>query len=355
MSVQVTEPVATRGGKDIVFFNIEGPTGLRMQMTNYGGVIIKLLTADKDGQMVDVVLGFDSIDDYFTRSPKCGALIGRYANRIDDSSFDLNGVHYALEPSRDGYTIHGGPHGFDKAVFDWEIMDDASVKLSITSPDGEAGFPGTLMLEATYRLTTDNALDLSYVMRADAETPVNITNHSYFNLSGAGNGSIEDHIVMIDSDMFCEADQRGVPTGTMLSVEETPMDFRTPRRVGEVVESEFQQLRQFDGYDHSYELGDNVISASAWSPVTGIRMDVITTMPAVQFYTSNGMNIENAKGGKRYAKRAGLCFETQFHPDSPNHPNFPSSILPQNKWIEQTTRYKFSVQLDPPGTSVLPR
>lgn len=349
MSVQVSSPAAQRGGKDIVFFDIVGPTGLRMQMTNYGGVITKLFTADKNGQMVDVVLGFDTIDDYFTRSPKCGALIGRYANRIDTSSFDLHGAHYELEPSRDGYTIHGGPNGFDKTVFDWEITSDAAVQLSTVSPDGAAGFPGTLSLEATYMLTTDNALELTYSMRSDADTPVNITNHSYFNLSGAGNGSVEDHVVMIDADTFCESDSRGVPTGVMLSVSQTPMDFRQPRTVGSAVEADYAQLRQFDGFDHSYALGNEVISASAWSPVTGIRLDVITTLPAVQFYTSNGMHIENAKDGRTYDKRAGLCFETQFHPDSPHHPNFPSSILPKDKWIMQTTRYKFLVQETPPA------
>lgn len=343
MSVQVSSPQKHADG-EIVFFDIEGPTGLRMQMTNYGGVITRLYVPDRSGELVDVVLGFDTIEDYCTRSPKCGALVGRFANRIDGSAFDLNGQHFELEPSRDGYTIHGGPHGFDKQIFDWEITGDASVTLYRKSPDGEAGFPGNLDLWAAYTLTDDNALELRYKMCSDADTIVNITNHSYFNLSGAGSGDVSDHVVSIVSDAFCEADARGVPTGVMLDVEGTPMDFRKPHAVGETVDIDYPQLSQFHGYDHNYALTESGIIASAWSPRTGIRMDVETTMPAVQFYTSNGMQIENAKSGCTYGPRAGLCFETQYYPDSPHHSNFPSSVLAAGEQVEHVTTYTFSIE-----------
>lgn len=345
MSVQISEPKAVRDGKDIVFFDVEGPTGLRMRMTNYGGVIIKLLVPDRDGRPVDVVLGFDEMGDYFTRSPKCGALIGRFANRIDTSSFDLNGEHYELEPSRDGYTIHGGPNGFDRRVMDWEVTGDAAVTLTLVSEDGDAGFPGKLTLKATYALTDENALELKYEMQSDKDTYVNITNHSYFNLSGAGEGDVNDHTVMIDADTVLEGDSRCVPTGVMLSVAGTPMDFRTPHIVGQTADADYEQLSQFGGYDHSYALnGSGAVCASAWSPKTGIKMEVETTMPAVQFYTSNGMDIKSAKDGKDYGKRAGLCFETQFHPDSPHHPEFPSSLLRKGEEVTQVTTYRFSVE-----------
>lgn len=344
MAVSVRDAGVSRDGQEIKYIEITGPAGMKMECTNFGCIITKLFVPDRDGKLVDVVLGFDEMEDYFTRSPKCGALIGRYANRIDKSSFELNGKTYELDPSHDGYTIHGGPNGFDKHVFSFEQTGPSEVTFKRTSPDGEAGFPGTMDLAAVYTLTGDNALELKYVMQSDKDTAANITNHSYFNLSGAGEGDILDHVVTIASDSFCEADERAVPTGRMLSVEGTPMDFRSPHKAGERIEDSFEQLSQFNGYDHNYALGEEKIAASAWSPKTGILMEVETTMPGVQFFTANGMNLENAKDGKTYGKRAGLCFETQFYPDSPHHPEFPSCVLPAGEKVEQTTVYRFSVR-----------
>ena len=352
MSVKVTDTGVERDGQQIVMVSIDGPGDLQMECTNYGCTITKLLVPDRQGRLIDVVLGFDHLDDYFTRSPKCGAIVGRYANRIDKSAFELGGKTYRLEPSRDGYTIHGGPHGFDKRVFIWEKTGENSICFTLNSADGDGGFPGALQLKNTYTLTNEPALEIVYEMECDADTIVNITNHSYFNLSGAGSNDIEDHVVMIAADVFCEADGRGVPTGALLEVEGTPMDFRRPHAVKDSVDAPFKQLAQFGGYDHSYQLSGKELAASAWSPVTGIRMDVRTTMPAVQFYTSNGMSIENAKDGKSYGKRAGLCFETQFHPDSPHHANFPSCVLPRDERIVQKTVYAFSVTDVPPRETV---
>lgn len=352
MSVEVKNTGKRKDGVDIVSVTIENNQGMRLECLNLGCIITKLIVPDRNGNMTDVVLGFDDIEDYTTRSPKCGALVGRFANRINGSSFELDGTAYRLEPSRDGYTIHGGPNGYDKRVFAWEQSGENSVTFTLNSPDGDQGFPGALQLRTTYTLTDPWVLHIQYEMICDADTVVNITNHSYFNLSGAGRGDVTDHVVYIASEAFCEADSRGVPTGVMLEVEGTPMDFRAPHAIGQTVDESYPQLSQFGGYDHSFQLSapDGSVAASAWSPVTGIRMDVTTSMPAVQFYTSNGMHIDNAKDGQFYGRRAGLCFETQYHPDSPNHSQFPSCVLHKDEKMVQQTAYAFSVSDVPPSS-----
>lgn len=342
MAVKVTSTDIIKDDKEICFFDITVP-GMEMRLTNYGGIIMKLLVPDRDGNMVDVELGFEKIEDYFTKSPYFGALVGRYANRIDGASFDLNGEHYTLPANSHGNTLHGGGNAFDKKVMDWEVTGENAVRLSYVSPDGENGFPGTLKLETTYTLTDDHDLIIHYHAVTDKDTVVNLTNHSYFNLSGSGD--ILDHEVRINAESFTEVRPDGVPTGKLLDVAGTPLDFRQRHAVGDRIADDYEQLRQLGGYDHNYVLAGPEWCAEAWSPRTGILMRVTTTMPGVQFYTA--CNMGPITGGKQdavYEKYGALCFETQYYPDAPHHPAFPSAVLKAGEVYEQETVFSFSTE-----------
>lgn len=342
MSVEVIRTETKRDGKEIVLFDISVPE-MEMRLTNYGGIITLLKVPDRDGNLVDVVLGFDELEDYFTRSPYFGALVGRYANRIKGGTFELDGERYQIPVRPNGNALHGGDVGFDKKVMDWEVTGESSVRLFYESPDGEQGFPGTLRLQTDYVLTPEHDLKISYKAQTDKDTVVNLTNHSYFNLSGGGD--VLDHEVRINADSFTEVDSTGIPTGRLLEVEGTPLDFREAHTIGERVGDSYEQLSQFGGYDHNYVLNDSSWAAEAYSPSTGILMKAVTTLPGLQFYTSGTLGpIENAKGGADYGKFGALCFETQFYPDSPNHANFPSAVLRTGETYEQETIYSFSVR-----------
>lgn len=342
MAVQVTSADIRKDGRDICFFDISVPD-MEMRLTNYGGIIMKLLVPDRDGNMVDVELGFDALEDYFTKSPYFGALIGRYANRIGGGRFEIDGTVYTLPVNSHGNTLHGGGNGFDKKVMDWEVVGENAVRLFYTSPDGENGFPGTLKLETTYALTDDHDLRITYRAETDKDTVVNLTNHSYFNLSGGGD--ILDHEVRINAERFTEVRPDAVPTGRLLDVEGTPLDFRERHAVGERIGEDYEQLRQLGGYDHNYELAGPEWCAEAWSPKTGILMRVVTTMPGVQFYSACNMGpIEHGKNDAVYEKFGALCFETQFYPDAPNHPAFPSALLRAGEVYEQETVFSFSTE-----------
>ncbi|MBD5559473.1 MAG: galactose mutarotase [Clostridia bacterium] len=342
MSVEVIRTGQHRDGRDIVLFDIEVP-GMEMRMTNYGGIIMLLKVPDRNGELVDVVLGFDELEDYFTRSPYFGALVGRYANRIREGRFVLDGKSYQVPVNASGNALHGGLTGFDKKVMNWEVTGESSVRLTYVSPDGEEGFPGELRLEAEYALTPEHDLLLRYRAVTDQDTVVNLTNHSYFNLSGSGD--ILGHEVRINADQFTEVDGKGIPTGTLLDVAGTPMDFRERHTVGERIDSDYPQLAQFRGYDHNYALNGGEWAAEAYSPKTGILMKVRTTLPGMQFYASCTLGpLENAKGGARYDHYGAVCFETQFYPDSPNHENFPSAVLRAGETYEQETVYSFRTE-----------
>lgn len=341
MAVEVIRTDQRRDGREIVFFDVSVPQ-MFMRLTNYGGVIMQLKVPDRSGRLVDVVLGFDRLEDYFTRSPYFGALVGRYANRIRSGSFELDGERYQIPVNASGNALHGGTEGFDRKVMDWEVTGESSVRLTYESPDGEEGFPGTLTLTADYSLSPDHDLTLRYRAVTDKDTVVNITNHSYFNLSGEGD--VLDHEVRINADQFTEVDGKGIPTGRLLNVWGTPMDFRERHPIGERITDSYEQLAQFGGYDHNYVLNEGAVSAEAYSPKTGILMRAVTTQPGMQFYTSCTLGpIEDAKGGATYGRYGAFCFETQHYPDAPNHADFPSTVLRAGDVYEQETVYSFSV------------
>lgn len=342
MSVEVIRTDKRKDGKEIVLFDVSVP-GMEMRLTNYGGIITLLKVPDRDGRLVDVVLGFDELEDYFTRSPYFGALVGRYANRIKDGVFELDGERFQIPAFDHGNALHGGGEGFDKKVMDWEVTGESSVRLFYESPDGEEGFPGTLRLQADYALTPEHDLKLTYRATTDRDTVINITNHSYFNLSGEG--SALDHEVRINADQFTEVDGEAIPTGRLLDVEGTPLDFRARHAVGERIHDPYGQLAQFGGYDHNFVLSDSAWAAEVYSPKTGILMKVTTTLPGMQFYASCSLGpIEHAKGDASYGKYDALCFETQYYPDAPNHADFPSAVLRTGETYEQETIYSFSTE-----------
>ena len=309
------------------------------------------MVPDRSGKLTDVVTGHNSIDDYLvSEEPYFGAICGRYGNRIAKGSFTLDGVVYDKLAINNGpNSLHGGLKGFNSVVWDANQTDDQTVELKYTSADGEEGFPGTLKVTVTYHLTDDNEVVIMYHAITDKPTVLNLTNHSYFNLSGAGDPSVADHTLTINADQYLPTDETAIPYGAPEKVEGTPMDFRTPYLVGARIDEPTDQLTWARGYDHTYilnkeesELG---FCARCQSPKTGIIMEAYTTEPGVQLYTGNWMtgNFEG-KNGQRYPARAALCLETQHFPDSPNKPEYPSTVLRPGEVFESKTIYKFSAE-----------
>jgi aldose 1-epimerase len=299
------------------------------------------------------VLGFDTLDGYLGESPYFGAVIGRYGNRIANGLFTLDGKEYKLAQNDGPNSLHGGPKGFDKRVWSAEpIREDGSVglRLRYTSADGEEGYPGTVKCTVTYRLTEDNGLKIGYLAETDKATPINLTNHSYFNLAGHDAGSILDHELMIAGDTFLPVDDTLIPTGELRPVAGTPFDFREPRAIGAGVNADYDQLKFYPcGYDHCHVLrnqdGDLALCARVADPKTGRVMKVYTTEPGVQFYSGNFLDGTNVgKGGAVYYQRFGFCLETQHYPDSPNQSAFPSTILKPGQQYTSTTVYQFSAE-----------
>lgn len=319
-------------GKPTALYVLKNKNGLEACITNYGGRMVSLMTPDKNGKMTDVVLGYDSISDYLKSDGNFGALIGRYGNRIAQGKFSLDSVEYQLPQNNNGHCLHGGPEGYHTRLWDAKQLNDQTLELTYLSKDGEAGFPGNLQIKVTYTLTDDNAIELAYEAETDKPTVVNLTNHSYFNLSGVPGSTILDHDIMINADTYTPVDSLLIPTGETPSVEGTPMDLRNPIAIGAQIDSTFEQLVKGRGYDHNWILnskGDiNVLAAKATSPTSGISLEVYTSEPGVQFYTGNFMTGEDkGKGGAVYPHRGAFCLETQHYPDSPNQPAFPSTVL----------------------------
>ena len=335
-------------GKPTALYILQNKKGLEIAITNYGAKIISILVPDKNGKPTDVVLGHDSIDDYLSSEEAYfGAVCGRYGNRIAKGKFTLEGVTYdKLAVNNGPNSLHGGVKGFNAVVWDAEQIDDRTLKLTYVSADGEEGFPGRLVTTVTYHLSDNDELVISYEAETDKPTVLNLTNHSYFNLSGAGDPSVADHILEIAADTYLPTDETAIPYGAAETVEGTPMDFRTPHRVGERIDEPFQQLIWARGYDHTYILnkkaGELSFCARCSSPKTGIVMETYTTQPGVQLYTGNWMT-GNMRGkfDQRYPARAALCLETQHFPDSPNKPEYPSTVLRPGEKYEQTTIYRF--------------
>jgi aldose 1-epimerase len=337
-------------GTPVELFTLTNRNGVEARITNYGGILVSLKTPDRKGQLADVVLGYDTLAEYVRRNPMFGALVGRYAGRIAKAKFTLNGVEYQLARNSGENHIHGGPKGFDKQVWQAKPVrhkDGVALVLSYLSKDGEAGYPGNLAVTVTYTLTNDNALRLDYSATTDKDTVLNLTNHSYFNL--AGTGDVLRHEIMIDADRFTVGDDKLIPTGEVRAVNGTPLDFRQMTAIGARINAPYDQITMARGYDHNYVLkhmpGVLGLAAKVQEPTTGRVMEVLTTEPGVVFYTSNGFNGSLAgKGGQAYVRHAGFCLETQHFPDSPNHPEFPSTVLKKGAKYQATTVFKFSAK-----------
>ena len=335
-------------GKKTDLFTLRNKNNMEVCITNFGGRIVSVMVPDKDGQMRDIVLGFDSIQDYISKPSDFGASIGRYANRINQGKFTLDGVEYQLPRNNYGHCLHGGPQGFQYRVFDAVQPNPQEVELTYVAKDGEEGFPGNITCKVLMKLADDNAIDIRYEAETDKPTIVNMTNHSYFNLDGDA-GSNADHLLTVDADYYTPVDSTFMTTGEIAPVEGTPMDFRTPVPVGtRINDYDFVQLKNGNGYDHNWVLnakGDiNRKAASLKSPKTGIVLDVYTNEPGVQVYAGNFLDGSlTGKKGIAYNQRASVCLETQKYPDTPNKPEWPSAVLrPGEKYMSRCI-FKFSV------------
>ncbi len=333
-------------------YTLTNKNGLSAKITNYGGIVIALNVPDKSGQLGDVVLGYDTLEDYLKASPFFGALVGRYGNRIANGKFTLNGIEYTLAQNNGPNSLHGGLKGFDKVIWDPKPIDSPdgpALELTYLSQDGEEGYPGNLLVKVIYTLTHNNELKIDYMATTDQDTVVNLTHHAYFNLAGAGNGDILGHELMIPADRFTPVDETLIPTGELRPVADTPFDFTRPTPVGQRIDQNDEQLKFGGGYDHNYVLnnsdGSLALAARVSEPTSGRVMEVWTTEPGIQFYSGNFLDGSNiGKGGKPYQRRSGFCLETQHFPDSPNHPNFPSTVLKAGQTYQSTTIHKFLVQ-----------
>ena len=335
-------------GKKTDLYILRNKNNMEVCITNFGGRIVSVMVPDKDGQMRDVVLGFDSIQDYISKPSDFCASIGRYANRINQGKFTLDGVEYQLPRNNYGHCLHGGPQGFQYRVYDAVQLNPQELQLTYVAKDGEEGFPGNITCKVLMKLTDDNAIDIQYEAETDKPTIVNMTNHSYFNLDGDA-GSNAEHLLTIDADYYTPVDSTFMTTGEIVPVEDTPMDFRTPMPVGERINDfDFVQLKNGNGYDHNWVLnakGDiNRRAASLKSQKTGIVLDVYTNEPGVQVYAGNFLDGSlTGKKGITYNQRASVCLETQKYPDTPNKPEWPSAVLrPGEKYMSQCI-FKFSV------------
>ncbi len=341
-------------GKQVTLFTLKNNNGVKVTLTNYGGKIVNIWVPDRKGNLEDINLGFSSIEGYIKGSKSIGATVGRYANRIAKGTFTLDSVTYHLPINNGLNTLHTGADNFSSKVFDAKTIDSPggkSVEMHYLSPDGENGMPGVLDFYVTFKLTKNNELEIRYRATTDKATVLNVTNHSYFNLKGEGKGIVTGTEVYINGDSVAEvASNEMIPTGICRNILGTPMDFKTPRLVGSAIEADYDQLKYAGGYDHAWilnkkEKGELSFAASAYEPENGRLMEVFTTEPSIQFFTGNSLNgTQIGKSGIAYIKRSGFCFETQHLPDSPNHSNFPTTILRPGETFISTTIYKFSVR-----------
>jgi len=342
----------TKNGEAVFAYTLRNPSGMTIRLMTRGAALIAVTVPDRAGNREDVVFGFDSIAEYESvKNQHFGCTTGRCANRISNGQFSLDGIDYQLATNIGPHHLHGGgERSLDKVVWAAELLDgepEPSVRFSYTSPDGEENYPGNLDIKVTYTLTGNNEIRIVYAAKTDKNTPVNLTNHAYFNLSGAGDSSIHDHVLMINADQFTAVDDELMPTGEIVSVVDTPLDFRTPHAIGDRVAELVDSPSQ--GYDHNYVLnkenpGELSVAAVLHDPDSGRVLTVSTTEPGVQFYGGNSLKGQTGKQGKTYARRSGCCFETQHFPDSVNQPNFPSIVLAPGKTYSQTCVYAFSVR-----------
>jgi aldose 1-epimerase len=340
----------TADGQEVELYTLSNTNGLETEITTYGGIVVSIKVPDRDGKFDDVVLGFDSLDGYLKGHPFFGALVGRYGNRIGKAKFTLNGKEYKLAVNNGENSLHGGNKGFDKVVWKAKpvtVKDGVALELSYLSKDGEEGFPGNLSVKVTYTLTNTNELKIDYSATTDQDTIVNLTNHSYFNLAGQGNGDILAHQLQINADRFTPVDAGLIPTGELRSVKATPLDFTQVAAIGARIGQDDEQLKLGKGYDHNFVLNGKAgtlrLAAKVVEPTTGRVMEVLTTEPGVQLYTANFLDGSlKGKDGKAYGARSAFCLETQHFPDSPNKPDFPTTVLKKGGRYQTTTVFKFS-------------
>lgn len=333
----------TKDGRQVTLFAMENDCGMRAEILDYGCTIRSLLAPDRDGRMVDAVLGYDTLKEYEEHTGYLGAVVGRVGNRIGGGRFSLGGREYTLAVNDRGNHLHGGLIGFDKKVWQGRRNGDELV-FTLHSPDGEEGYPGNLFVCVRYRLGEDNALRITYDAVSDRDTPVNLTNHAYFNL--AGGGTVLGHELQVFADKFLEADENCLPTGRRMPVGDTPFDFRDPKEIDRDIGENCEQLARGNGYDHNFCLSDKgewKRAAVLFCRETGIRMTCMTTQPGVQVYSANGLSERMGKGGRKMGLRQGLCLETQVWPDAIHHPDFPSALLAAGEQLHTQTAYQFSV------------
>ncbi len=336
----------TKDGKAVTLYTLTNSSGMSVKIMTYGATLTELIVPDRNGKLGDVILGFSKFDQYQSDQPYLGAIVGRVGNRIAKGKFQLNGIEYKLATNNGPNHLHGGLRGFDKVL--WEAKPAASpegpsVQFSYLSVDGEEGYPGNLSCKVVYTLTENSELKIDYTATTDKATPVNLTNHAYFNLAGPGSGDVLGHEIMLAAQRYTPVDDTLIPTGEIAPVKNTPMDFTKPARIG----ARIDQVK--GGYDHNYVLDSGgsktpVLAARVYEPKTGRVMEVLTTQPGVQFYTGNFLDGTFSGIGGAYKKHYGFCLETQHFPDSVNHPNFPSTILTPGQTYRETTIYKFSTK-----------
>lgn len=341
--------IASVDGKTTGLYTLTNANGLEACITNYGGRVVSLMVPDKNGTLQDVVLGHDSIADYINIDGNFGALIGRYGNRINKGRFSLDGTEYNLPQNNFGHCLHGGEKGFHHSVWDVAQVSDSSITLHLLSPDGYAGFPANVDVDVTYTLSDDNALRIAYKATADKPTILNLTNHSYFNLSGDPSHDILSENLFIAASSFTPIDSSFMTTGEIRPVEGTPFDFRTTKAIGADIESDCLQLANGLGYDHNFVLDDpdniSAVAARLSDPVTGIVMEVLTDEPGIQFYAGNFLDgTIKGKRGIAYPRRSAVCLETQHFPDSPNKPQWPSVVVMPGEQYTSNCIYRFSTE-----------
>ncbi len=333
-------------GRAVERYTLRNAHGITAELMSYGATLMALRTPDRNGRFDNIVLGFDALAPYLAGTPYFGATIGRYANRIADARFSLDGREHRLAANDGANSLHGGKIGFDKALWAARALEDG-VAFTHLSPDGDEGYPGALSVEVSYRLSEENVLSIEYSASATKATPVNLTHHSYFNLSGAALRDITDHDLTIDADRFTPVDEILIPTGELAPVADTPLDFRSARRIGAAIDADHEQLRRAGGYDHNFVLNNqapNALNRAAIvsEPHSGRVMEVWTTEPGLQFYSGNFLDGSLVGDHGPFARRTGLCLEPQHFPNSPNEPRFPSTILRPGEVYRSRTEFRFS-------------
>ena len=334
--------------KDILLYQI-GNEHLQVSVTNFGARLVSLIVKDKQGKDVDVILGYDTAEEYINNTNNFyGAIVGRYGNRIGDATFSLHGTTYHLDKNDGENTLHGGTNGVYNKVWTVKSQEKDAITLTYLSPDGEAGYPGNVNMEVTYKVNSNGGLEILYNADTDKETVLNLTNHAYFNLNGQGDTTILDHELWIDADHITQVNKTLIPTGKSIAIAGTAFDFTTAKPIGQDIDRGTEQLEFGKGYDHNFELNKEegfAEVASLYAPKTAIEMKVFTTEPGLQFYSGNFMSDTDpkGKGGSTYPFRSALCLETQHFPDSPNHEKFPSTVLKPGEKYTSKTEYRFSV------------